>query len=159
MTIIVHEIKTESRRNEMESSVLLLIHFNVGRTPPHSSFCVVAYCCVRFLRSTPLHGIPLAIVPHSCCAFSFSVVSFIFNSFTYIPSFLFYFIIFYSIRFCSIHIVAFLQFLSFVTTPPSFHRIYDICIKMARQGVVKVLEKGLHRETGYAHYAVSESNR
>lgn len=38
-------------------------------------------------------------------------------------------------------------------------RIHEICIKMARQGVVKVLEKGLQRETGYAHCAVSKCDR
>lgn len=35
-------------------------------------------------------------------------------------------------------------------------RIYDIGVKMARQGVVKVLERGLHRETGYSSSVVSK---
>jgi len=37
-----------------------------------------------------------------------------------------------------------------------FARIYDIGIKMARQGVIRVLEKGLHREEGYVPHVIRE---
>jgi hypothetical protein len=35
-------------------------------------------------------------------------------------------------------------------------RIYDIGVKMARQGVIRVLEKGLHREEGFVPHVIRE---
>ena len=102
----------------MESSVLLLIHFNVGRTPSHGSFCVVVYCCVHFLRSTPLHGIPLAIVPHSCCAFLFFSPIFCIQ-FLHLHSFftvLVYYILFYSVLFYSYYCISSVSFLCYYST-------------------------------------------
>ena len=68
--------------------------------------------------------------------------------------FCFYFILFYFISIIIIYFVSIILFLLFYFCYYFIilfylFRIFDIGIKMARQGVIAVLERGLHRETGH----------